>query len=127
MRVRKLSPTGDRIWGNSLQDYWINSPNGVAQLIGTRLRLWIGQWFLNLPDGTPFTTQILGRYTVASRDPAMQGRILQTDGVLGIKTYSSSLDRNTRAFTVQASVDTVYGVTPIVTTFPLNVPVYQGR
>ena len=127
MRVRKLTPTGDRIFGNSQQDYWVNNPAGVAQLIGTRLRLWVGQWFLFRTDGTPFQTSVLGKFTIATRDPAIQGRILQTDGVLGLKNYSSSLDRNTRAFTVQATADTIYGSTPVVTTFPLNVPVSQGR
>lgn len=110
MRVRKLDANGDRQFGRGLANFWINVPDGVQQICGTRLRLWQGQWFLNTDDGTPYNTQVLGKYTAATRDPAIQNRILLTPGVLGIDAYASQLDRNTRAWNVQATVDSIYGV-----------------
>ena len=36
-------------------------------------------------------------------------RILGTQGVTGIESYASQVNRETRAFTAQATIDTVYG------------------
>ena len=128
MKYRKLDANGDRVWGQGLASFWIDVPDAVGQLIATRLGLWLGQWFLNRSDGTPYQTQVLGKYTITTRDPAIQGRVLQTPGVTGIKNYSSNLNRQTRGWTANGTVDTVYGSTPFtVSPFPVNVPVSQGR
>jgi hypothetical protein len=128
MKYRKLDANGDKVWGQGLSCFWINVPDAVAQLVDTRLRLWLGQWFLFLTDGTPWQTQVLGRYTITTRDPAIQGRILQTPGVTGLENYSSNLNRNTRDWTAQGTVNTSFGAVPfVVGPFPANVPVSQGR
>ncbi len=56
----------------------------------------VGQWYLDLDEGTPYQTQVLGKYTEKTRDPVMQDRILGTPGVTGLKTYNSVFDGNTR-------------------------------
>ena len=109
MRVRKLDSNGDFSFGSGSGDYWIDAPEGVAQIVSTRLQLWQGQWYLNYPDGMPWATQVLGKYTGSLRDPAIQNRILTTPGVSSLASYSSSLDRQTRKYTVQAAINTIYG------------------
>ena len=115
MRVRKIDPArGGRQFGHGLADFWIDVPDGPAQCVKTRLGLWLGQWFLNTDDGTPWQTKVLGRYSGSTRDVAIRARILGTPGVTEIVNYSSSLNRDTRAWTVNATVDTAYGQTTIV-------------
>lgn len=127
MRYRKLDANGDRIWGHSQADFWINSPDGVRQSVQTRLGLWLGQWFLNPQDGTPYQYDVLGKYTDAVRDAVIQARVLQTFGVKAIKNYSSGLDRNTRVFKVNGNIDTIYGVTPFATFIQALISVFKGR
>ena len=109
MRVRKKNPVTGRQFGHGSQDFWINSVDGVGQCIITRLLLWQSQWYLNLPDGTRYLTRVLGRFTGATADAEIQSRILGTTGVTSIVNYSSSLDRNTRRWNVNATVQTQFG------------------
>lgn len=111
MRYRPLSPTGDYTIG---KPFLIDSPDAVRQAIQTRLGLWTGQWFLDLEEGTPYSTDILGSDTESTRDLAIRTRILQTQGVDSIDEYNSSYDPTTRSFTVQAVVNTVFGPTTIL-------------
>jgi hypothetical protein len=104
-----MTAAGDMQFGFGLSDFFIDTPAGVAQAIGTRLRLWTGEWFLDGSAGTPWLTQVLGTGTKPLYDTAIRTRILGTPGVLGIVSYSSSLDPTTRALTVSATVNTVYG------------------
>lgn len=110
MRYRKLDANGDYSFGAGLQNFWIDVPDAPAQAAMTRLALWEGEWFLNIPDGTRWKTQVLGRYTESTRDIEVRLRILDTPGINSILAYNSSLDRNTRKWQVQATLDTVYGV-----------------
>ncbi len=111
MRYRQLSPTGDYVFGRGPGEFLVNSSAAVAQLVLTRLRLWTGEWFLDATEGTPYLGQILGHGTGGTYDQAIQARILGTQGVTEIVTYSSSVDPVTRALSVAATINTVYGQT----------------
>lgn len=113
MRVRKIDPVAGRQFGGGQAAFFVDQAEGVAQNVKTRLGLWRAQWFLNLPDGTPWATAVLGKYTEATRDLAIKSRILGTPGVKSIVSYSVSLDRSSRQFTGSIMVDTVYGATTI--------------
>lgn len=117
MKIRKLSSTGDYTIGGGLASFWVNTPDGVAQFVRQRLLLFLGEWFLDTTDGTDWFGRVLGKYTQGTRDAVIRERILDTPSVNTILTYSSSFNSATRTFTVNASLDTVYGVVPI-----LNVP-----
>ncbi len=116
MRVRKIDPVKGRVFGGGQNAFWHNTPDGVAQCVQTRLGLWLGQWFLDLSEGTDWAVKVLGKYTESTRDVTIRARILGTPGVTGIVAYSSSLDRETRRWTVNATIDTAYGRTTIATT-----------
>lgn len=116
MRVRKLSPKdanglggGDFTFGHGNADYLVDDPLGVAQTVKTRLGLFVGDFFLDATAGTPWRTNVLGKYTGDKRDVAIRSRILTTPGVTGITAYGSVLGRDERAFTVKATIDTAYG------------------
>ena len=109
MIYRKLDAAGDMMFGRGKADFWRNQPEAVAQSIGTRLGLWLGQWFLDTGAGVPYETEVLGRYTESTRDPVLRDHILATQGVTGLAHYGSQHARDPRVFSVQAVVDTVYG------------------
>ena len=75
----------------------------------TRLELFLGEWFLDTSAGTPYLTKVLGKYTESTRDATLRSRILGTTGVKSLLAYGSQLNRDTRIFSVQATVDTIYG------------------
>lgn len=111
MRYRRLSPEGDFTLGHGAADYLADSPECVAQAVVTRLRLLAGEWFLDLEEGTPYQTRVLGKQTPQSYDPLLRARILQTEGVREIASYTSAFDGETRRLTVSVSLNTIYGPT----------------
>ncbi|VXB25454.1 conserved hypothetical protein [Burkholderia sp. 8Y] len=117
MRYRALDANGDYSWGQGSANFLVDSPEAVAQLVLTRLKLSTGEWFLDTTEGTPYATEILGAGTASTRDLAIQERILETDGVTGIADYASVVNPTTRAFTVAATIDTTYGQTTITAEF----------
>jgi hypothetical protein len=102
---------GDMSFGSGQQDFLLNSPAAVAQIISTRLALWLGEFFLDVTDGTNWKTGVLGRGTAGLRDDILRQRITETPGVLGIVsgTWSSNYDATTRRWSVACDVDTIYG------------------
>ncbi|MEW9139884.1 hypothetical protein AB2664_30055 [Bacillus wiedmannii] len=116
MRYRKLTVDGDYAFGQQQADFYRDSPEVVAQAVLTRLELFTGQWFLDNTEGTPWRTDVLGKYTQDSYDSVIQARILDTQGVTQIDAYSSTRNADTRALTVAATISTAYGQTSITTT-----------
>jgi hypothetical protein len=117
MRYRALDANGDYSGGRGSGNFLINSPACVAQSVLTRLKLWQGQWFLDVTEGTPWLQSILGKTTKQAYDLAIRARVLATNGVTGIASYSSTLNTVTRALTVTMTIDTQFGqavMTPII-------------
>ena len=113
MRYRKLSSTGDYIFGQGVANFYVNSAACVAQSVETRLRLWTGEWFLDNREGTPWLQQILGKGTAAIYDMAIRTRVLQTQGVTAITAYQSSYDATSRALSVTMRISTIFGEAPV--------------
>jgi hypothetical protein len=116
MRYRKLTADGDYSFGQQQADFYRNVPETVGQAVLTRLELFTGQWFLDAEEGTPWRTDVLGKYTRDSYDAVIQARILDTEGVTRIDDYSSTLDPDTRRLSVTATITTAYGQTTVATT-----------
>lgn len=109
MRYRALTATGDSTFCSGSTAFFIDDAQAVAQSIQTRLLLMQGEWFLDVTEGTPWSTKILGRGTTSTYDAAFRDRILGTEGVTAIVKYSSNLNRATRTLTVNATAQTIYG------------------
>jgi hypothetical protein len=112
MRIRRVDQNGDMTFGNSSADFWVNVPDGVAQAIASTLNLWAGQWFLDSTAGVQWDAKVLGNRTASTRDMVIQAAILGVPGVLTILSYSSNINRSTRAFTASGSVQTQFGPAP---------------
>jgi hypothetical protein len=125
MRYRMLSPSGDYVFGQGRQEFWVDSAEGVAQAVQTRLLLAQGDWFLDLIEGTPYATQILGAGTRALYDQAIRTRILGTPGVLSIIDYTSDLD-DQRHLSVRCTIQTQYGPQVFVAGLRPPTPVPTG-
>ncbi len=119
MRYRKLAANNDYSFGNGQRDFFRDEPAAVGQSVQTRLLLFLGEWYLNVNDGTPYIEGVLGKHSLAQADVIIQQRALaSTDGagvstVTDISSYVSSLDPDTRAMQAQFSIDTIYGPTQV--------------
>lgn len=111
MRYRKLDADGDYVLGAATA-FLVNTPHTVAQAVATRLRLFRGEWFLDTTEGMPWD-DVLGKNTQGTADSAIRQCILGTQGVAEITDYASTIDANTRAMTVSATITTIYGTTTI--------------
>lgn len=109
MKYRKLSEDNDMMFGHGEADYYVDSAELVLQAILTRLRLLLGEWFLDTTDGTPWETAVLGKHSKEEYDYAIQERILNTYGVISLSSYSSRLNRETRSLTINFTASTMYG------------------
>lgn len=113
MRYRKLSADGDMTFGAQQANFYRDQAEGVAQAVVTRLGLWLQEWFLDTADGTPYQTAVLGKFTAQTIEPAIRQRILQTDNVTGIESFELIFDPDERHVTINATINTIYGVTTV--------------
>lgn len=109
MRYRKLDANGDMMFGRGQADFYRDVPDAPAQAVKTRLGLKTGEWFLDTSEGTPWDTEVLGKYTLGTRNRMVRMRVLDTSGVTSIDSYASSYDPDTRTFSVNMTIDTAYG------------------
>ena len=113
MRNRILDENDDYTFGKGLANFYTDVPEAPAQAVSTRLSLRLTEWYLDLTDGTPWATKVLGKYTGSTRDVILQARTLGTPEVNGLLSYASQVDVNTRAYSVQMLIDTTYGTKQI--------------
>jgi hypothetical protein len=108
MTVRVISEDGD-IATNGQQ--FTTGREEVAQTVKTRLRLFLGEYFRNITDGTPWFEQILGKgVNNNTREAALRNRIAQTPGVIRLTYFSADFDVDLRKYSVTAGVLTAEGV-----------------
>lgn len=113
MRYRALSAEGDYTFGQGAVNFLVDSPACVGQYVLTRLLLLKGEWFLDVDEGTPWGTEILGENTKPLYDQAIQQRVLDTPGVTGITEYGSIFDGQDRSLAVTMTINTRFGSAPV--------------
>lgn len=108
MTVRKLDPITGDIVTSGVQ--FITEREEIAQTIQTRLKLFLGEYFRDITDGTPWFEFILGkRGTVTQKDIIIKRRIAQTEGVVQVISFNTDYDINLRQYSVNAEVLTTFG------------------
>ena len=120
MRYRKQDENGDYTFGRSLNDFHVDNADAVAQAIDTRLKLWVGEWFADVSDGTGWTQAILGKHSQNLYELTLRQRVLETKGVLSIDNFQSYLEPKTRKLTVEMLVNTIYGQTDLIGAYECN-------
>lgn len=110
-------------FGHGLKDFYINVPAAPGQAVKTRLLLFVGDWFLDASEGTPYISGILGKHSQAQADSIVRSRTLNTQGISGISSFQSALNPETRHYSAEETVNTIYGRTT-VEIGDSNIPVF---
>jgi len=109
--VRALDANGDPLQGNG-QNNFLSDVYAVAQIILTRLKLFQGEWWLNLNDGLPLFQSILGS-SGSSRNieiitNLISSRISQTPYVTGIVSFEVTFTN--RQLLYSGTISTQFGL-----------------
>lgn len=113
-RTRRLDENGDPVIGGKV---WIYDIEAVAQTIDTRLKLFAGEYWRDVTDGTPWIENILTKNnrtnTLQSKITILKERILQTGGVISILSWKTDFNYPERKLVINADILTEFGVTSI--------------
>lgn len=111
MKTRALDINGDWQFGRGLQSY-VTEKNALKQNISTRLKSWKNDCFFAMDDGVDWQNFLdIGMKQYLDID--IKRVILQTEGVLRISSYTSTLDTADRRATITATIGTVFGLVTI--------------
>lgn len=101
-----------------------NGNNPVLQDVLQRLSMFLGEWFLDNTQGTPWFQQILVKNPdQANIDGIFKNIILGTPGVVQLSTYTFTPNTSERTLAVTFSILTASGT---VTYNGILAPVYSG-
>lgn len=117
MTVRALDENGDIVTSGR---HFLTEREEIAQTIKTRLRLYIGEYFRDITVGTPWFDKILDKSTQSNAEAELRRRIVNTNGVIQLTSFSSDFDRTTRKFSISVSVLTEFGIVDLTESGALN-------
>lgn len=107
MRVRRLDGGGDLVTRGQM---FLSGREAIAQTVVTRLKLFLGEYFRDVTDGTPWFQQILGKpENLNAVEAILRNRIVRSPGVVRLLSFGMQFDLATRTLSVQSEVLTVYG------------------
>jgi len=108
MTVRALDPVTGDIITNGHQ--FISGIDEVKQTVGTRMRLFVGEYFRDVNEGTPWFQTILGKSgTLTAKNAAIKNRILNTPNVIQLTSFTATLNPDNRTYYVSVGILTTYG------------------
>lgn len=112
MTVRRLDSNGDIATSGS---QFVGGAEEIAQTVKTRLKLFLGEYFRDITDGTPWFQQILGKgSSLGVKESLIKRRIIRTEGVNSIYEFETDFDLQTRVYTVKAGIITPFGQATII-------------
>lgn len=106
-------------FGQGGANFLVDSPAAVAQCVVTRLRLWEGEWYLALDEGTPYFQDVLGQYNPGLAAAVVQDRIVNTPFVTGLNNFNFNYNSETRVLQTSGEIITAFGPS-INFTIPLS-------
>jgi hypothetical protein len=106
MIIRALDINSDWTFGKGKQNY-LTETNAIKLNISTRLKQWKGDCFYATTEGVDYNN-FLSYGTKNFLDRDIKRVILQTEGILKIKTYTSTLDRTTRKINIETTLISIY-------------------
>ncbi len=111
MIIRNSTSTGDFTFGKGLSDYLINR-DAILHNVKTRLLSWKGDCFYAVAEGVDYNN-LLDIGTKDLLDSDVKRIILQSEGVIKITIFESTLDNDERAYSGEATITTIFGVDKI--------------
>ena len=94
---------------NQLQ--FVTGIEEIGQIISTRLKSFLGEWFLDVRIGVPWFSKILKKNpNPAEIESLLIQTIAESPGVIGLKTIELSLDNVTRKLSVDFQAQTTEGI-----------------
>lgn len=84
--------------------HFVRGKTATQQAIIRRLRLFLGEYFLNGTDGTPWFQRILGKNNPDVAEANIKERILNTKGVISISHFEFDFSPKTRVITIHAKI-----------------------
>lgn len=118
MRVRKLNENGDIATSGNI---WLYDREAVAQTIKTRLKMFYGEYFRDVLDGTPWFQEVIGNQSTQSRiDSLLRNRIARTTGVDRLLEFNTTYVAETRELHIKCTVLTQWGAVEIQTGEGIN-------
>lgn len=93
-------------------DLWlVDQAEQVRQQLLIKLKLWTGEWFLDVEFGTPYLQDILGKQlTLSGAVAAIKKSILEVEGVRSIQEFNYNFSSQSRSLSVDFTVDTPFGL-----------------
>ena len=116
MKYRKLDANNDYVFGQDSDNFYIDVPEAPAQLVLTTLRLWTNEWFIDLTQGIPYLEGVLQNTSAEEYDFVIKTAIISVQAVNSLPNYQSIYNGQDRSLTINATISTQYGVTPITLT-----------
>lgn len=93
--------TGDLVTSGA---QFLNGREATASAIRARLKMFFGEYFLDIADGTPWFQSILGKAPQEIAEAALKQRIATTPGVVKVTQFSFNSDAQARRIDIDASV-----------------------
>ena len=108
MKIRRLDSNGDWDFGHSQSSYYIDNAQSVGLNIITQLREWYRDCFFALENGIDYPTRLGSFNQKENLDNDIQYIILNSQDVVDITSFTSTMSRETRHYTCEAKVLHIY-------------------
>lgn len=108
----KIAANGsqDIYFDDNGQIAFVTGKQYTAQRIKTRLQLFLGEWAYDTSQGVPWFEQVFVKPAdIITIESIIKNTILETPNVIALLSYTDSLNRSIREYTVNFSVDTTDG------------------
>lgn len=107
MKIRRLTDTGDIMFGKGDDTFIEADPKAIEVCIKERFLMMAGSFWLDEEAGNPIFVDGMGKEMI---DTLVRERLLATEGVASILDFESTEDRETRKYKCQVKLETDYGV-----------------
>lgn len=117
--IRLDEITHDIVIGDDFDMSFVSGVEYYAQKLKVRLWFFLGEWFLDTAEGTPFYQSILVKNPDTDLiETLLKARILESPGVIELKSFELVYDNSLRKATVTFQVQTEAGPVTISETVP---------
>lgn len=85
-------------------EHFITGKSATQQAILRRLRLFLGEYFLDGTEGTPWFQSILGKVPQNIAETNIKQRIIDTPNVISLSRFELNFDAKSRVISIYAEI-----------------------